>query len=323
MQKKANKDVPTTMPVYLFTGFLEGGKTRFIQETLSDKRFNRGEKTLLLVCEEGIEEYEPEGFAGKNVDIRVVENEADLTTEYLDALEKELGFERVMVEYNGVWLLDTLYQSMPESWAVFQEFMFADCGSFISYNANMRQLVYDKLKSCDLIVFNRTPKGTDTTELHKIVRAANRGCTIAYEHPDGSVQYDELVDPLPYDMDAPIVEIADKDYAIWYSDMGEQLDSYNGKTVRFKCTIVGEEDLPAGSLIVGRPIMNCCAQDITLAGLVAEKMKPGAWKSGDWVMMTARITVKKHKAYGRKGPVLTALEVQSTEPPEDEVATFY
>ena len=30
------------LPVYLFTGFLEAGKTRFIQETLEDRRFNSG-----------------------------------------------------------------------------------------------------------------------------------------------------------------------------------------------------------------------------------------------------------------------------------------
>ena len=37
------------IPMYVFTGFLESGKTKFIQETLEDPRFNSGEKTLLLV----------------------------------------------------------------------------------------------------------------------------------------------------------------------------------------------------------------------------------------------------------------------------------
>ena len=46
--------------VYLFTGFLDAGKTKFIRETLQDKRFNDKEPTLLLVCEEGEEEYEPD-----------------------------------------------------------------------------------------------------------------------------------------------------------------------------------------------------------------------------------------------------------------------
>ena len=36
------------IPMYVFTGFLESGKTKFIQETLEDPRFNSGEKTLPL-----------------------------------------------------------------------------------------------------------------------------------------------------------------------------------------------------------------------------------------------------------------------------------
>lgn len=309
--------------VYLFTGFLEAGKTRFIQETLSDKRFNRGEKTLLLVCEEGIEEYEPSAFSGKNVFIRSLEDESELTTEGLSAMQRELGFERVMVEYNGMWMLDELYSAMPENWAVCQEFMFADCGSFISYNSNMRQLVYDKLKSCELIVLNRAPRGLDFTPFHKIIRAANRSCDIAFEHTDGTVEYDDTVDPLPFDLNSPVVEIADRDYAIWYRDMGEELKKYDGKTVRFRCQAERSDELPSDSLIVGRPMMNCCAADVSFAGLVAEKVLRGDISDGDWIMLTARIKVKRHKAYGRTGPVLTALEITDAEPPADEVAAFY
>ena len=67
------------IPVYLFTGFLESGKTKFIQETLEDKRFNgKGERTLLLVCEEGVEEYTPDSFASPNVFLELVEEESDL-----------------------------------------------------------------------------------------------------------------------------------------------------------------------------------------------------------------------------------------------------
>ena len=309
--------------VYLFTGFLEAGKTRFIQETLGDRRFNRGEKTLLLVCEKGVEEYEPSAFSGKNVFIRSLEDESELTTEGLSAMQRELGFERVLIEYNGMWMLDDLYAAMPASWAVYQEFMFADCGSFISYNANMRQLVFDKLKSCELIVLNRAPRGLDFTPFHKIIRAVNRSCDIAFERPDGSVEYDETVDPLPFDLNAPVIEIADRDYAIWYRDMGEELKKYGGKTVRFKCQAGKGEGLPADCLVVGRAMMNCCAADVSFAGLVAEKVMREDISDGDWIMLTAKIKIKRHKAYDRPGPVLTALEITDAEPPEDEVATFY
>ena len=121
------------LPVYLFTGFLEAGKTKFIQETLEDRRFCNGERTLLLVCEEGEEEYAPEQFADKRVYIRVVEEQSELTAANLEAWLTECDAERVVVEYNGMWLLDALYQAMPENWMVYQEFMFADANTFVSY----------------------------------------------------------------------------------------------------------------------------------------------------------------------------------------------
>ena len=311
------------IPVYLFTGFLEAGKTKFIQETLEDKRFNRGERTLLLVCEEGMEDYDPSAFRKKNVFIRVLEEESELTCARLRQLEKELDIERVMVEYNGMWMLDTLYQNMPENWVVYQEFLFADSRSFLSYNANMRQLVYDKLKSCELIVLNRAPKGIDMTEYHKIIRAANRGCDIAFEHPDGTVDYDLTEDPLPFDLDAPVIEIEDRDYAIWYRDLGEELEKYDGKTVRFKGQVSISDELPEDCFVIGRQLMNCCAQDISFAGLIVEHAARVGWESRDWVMLTANITVREHEAYDRVGPVLTAIELSAAEPAEEEVATFY
>lgn len=311
------------IPVYLFTGFLEAGKTKFIQQTLEDRRFNRGERTLILLCEEGEVEYDLSRFKKKNVFIRTLENEEDLTSERLRGFARDLYIERVMVEYNGMWMLDTLYQNMPENWTVYQEFLFADSRSFVSYNANMRQLVFDKLKSCELVVFNRAEKGVDMQPFHKIIRAVNRRCDIAFEHPDGSVDYDETVDPLPFDLDAPVVEIADRDYAIWYSDLGENLKKYNGKTVRFKGLVSASDELPEGCFVIGRRLMNCCANDITFAGLVVENAAREGLGSGDWITLTAKITVKKHPAYDRPGPVLGALEIESALPPEEDVATYY
>lgn len=316
-----NKD--PDIPVYLFTGFLEAGKTKFIQETLEDKRFNRGERTLLLLCEEGSEEYEPASFRGKNVFIRVVDSEEDLTAEKLAEMQKKQDAERVVVEYNGMWMLDSFYQNMPENWVVYQEFMFADSRTFLSYNANMRQLVYDKLKSCELVVLNRAPKGIDMAPFHKIIRGANRRCDIAFEHPDGNVDYDQTVDPLPFDLDAPVAVVEDKDYAIWYRDLTEEMAKYKGKVVRFKGQVSLNDSLPEGSFVIGRKMMNCCAADVTFAGLIAEKCARMGWNENDWVTLTARISVRRHKAYGRVGPVLEVLEIAPAEPAKDEVATFY
>ena len=311
------------VPVYLFTGFLEAGKTKFIQETLEDRRFCNGERTLLLVCEEGEEEYAPDQFADKSVVIRVVGSQDQLTGEKLSRWLRETRAERVVIEYNGMWMLDLLYSAMPEGWMVYQEFMFADATTFLSYNSNMRQLVYDKLKSCELVVFNRFNGTMDKMEYHKIVRAVSRRCDIAYEYVGGKVEYDDIQDPLPFDLNAPIVEIGDDDYAEWYRDMSEEPKKYEGKTVRFKCRALVRKKLPEKTFIVGRHVMTCCVEDIQFAGLVCQWEGADTVQDDSWMILTAKINFKFNRAYGKKGPVLTYVDSVLCQAPEQAVATFY
>lgn len=311
------------IPVYLFTGFLESGKTKFIQSTLEDKRFCNGERTLLLVCEEGEEEYAPEQFADKSVFVRTVETPEELTAENFVKFLAETQAERVVVEYNGMWMLDRLYGAMPEGWMVYQEFMFADATTFLTYNGNMRNLVYDKLKSAELVIFNRFKPSYEMMDFHKIVRAVSRRADIAYEFEDGHVQYDEIEDPLPFDLDAPIVEIGDDDFAEWYRDVGEEPKKYEDKVVRFKCRALRRQKMPPRTFIVGRHVMTCCVEDIQFAGFACSWDKAESVKDDTWMILTAKVNWKFSRAYNRKGPVLTYISHEECEPPAEPVATFY
>ena len=220
------------IPVYAFTGFLDAGKTKFIQETLCDTRFNAGERTLLLICEEGEEEYDISAYPYQKVYPEVIEQD-EITTHELAALLQKHRAERVIVELNGMQLVGDFYQKMPQDWQIAQEVMFADGTTIMSYNSNLRSLVVDKLTGCEMVVFNRLPTGTDIMPLHKLARALNRRVGILYEYTDGKTEFDEIEDPLPFDINAPVIEIADEDYALWFRDINEEPKKYNGKTVRF------------------------------------------------------------------------------------------
>ena len=174
------------IPVYVFTGFLDSGKTKFIQETLEDPRFNSGERTLLLVCEEGEEEYDFSSYPYKNVYLEVVDQDS-VTSGELRELSRKHKAERVVAELNGMKLVGDLYARFPEEWAVAQEVMFADATTFQAYNANMRNLMMDKLTGAQMVIFNRVKPGEDTMPLHKVARAANRQVDILYEYTDGTV----------------------------------------------------------------------------------------------------------------------------------------
>ena len=311
------------LPVYLFTGFLEGGKTHIIQESLNDENFNSGEKTLVLMCEEGIEELDPTMFWGQNVRIEYVDDEEWITKENLIALTKNKKIDRIIIEYNGMWLLERLYANMPSDWAIYQNMMFADANTFISYNNNMRQLTFDKMVDAEMIVLNRTPDNIDKEEIHKIIRGVTRRAAIVYDYPDGHVEYDDIEDPLPFDINAPVIEIKDEDYAIWYRDMSEDMMSYNGKTVKFKGIICTDSRLPQNSVIIGRHIMTCCADDIQYGGLVCVFKTPQKLKTRDWITVKGKLKIETSKLYKQAGPVLYVEATEFAVAPMQEVATFY
>lgn len=309
------------IPVYAFTGFLDAGKTKFIQETLCDTRFNAGERTLLLLCEEGEEEYDISAYPHKNVYQEVID-QAAVTTQELDALLKKHRAERVVVELNGMLLVGEFYQKMPQDWQVAQEVMFADGSTIESYNANMRSLVVDKLSGCEMVVFNRLAPKSDIMPLHKLARALNRRVGILYEYTDGSTQFDEIEDPLPFDINAPIVEIADDDYALWYRDITEEPKKYNGKTVRFKAQVARLKKDRDGFFAPGRFVMTCCVEDIQFMGLPCKYDRASELRARQWVIVTAQVQVRFHNLYRGTGPILTAVSVEPAEPAANEVATF-
>ena len=311
------------VPVYLFTGFLEAGKTSFIKETMQDPNFNDGKKQYLIItCEEGEVEFEPGDFP-QNVHFASFDDVQLLTPDRLNAAAKRAGADVVVVEYNGMWNVDAFYNALPQTWMVYQEIMIADSSTIISYNANMRQLVVDKLTSCEMVVFNRYKPEYDKMTLHKIVRGVSKRANICYEDLEGEIEFDDIEDPLPYDINADVIEIKDQDFAIFYRDMTDEFAKYKGKAIRFKGIVALDSSLPKDSYAIGRHIMTCCADDIAYRGVVAKGMGSLKLTTRDWVIVEGKIVEEYSKLYRGVGPVLYVKSIERAEKPEQEVATFY
>ena len=315
----------TDIPVYIFAGFLESGKTTFIQECLEDEFFNDGERTLLLVCEEGEEELNSKKFASKNVFPVLVEKEEHLTEEWLSYLQKKYKIQKVMVEFNGMWNLGSFIGNSPESWVLYQAMCHVDSSTFEMYNANMRNLVADKFKNCHTVVFNRYDDKYDQEFFHKTVRTFNKRSDILYEYVSGNVVQDNIEDPLPFDIDADVIEVEDDDYAIFYREVNEEPEIYDGKTVLVKGRTLTDGRMPEDCFVFGRHVMTCCVEDIEFCGLVGRMAGgvKGLTHSG-WAVLKARISEEKHPIYnGEVGPVLDVIEITDCDEPEEEVAVFY
>lgn len=304
--------------VYFFEGFLESGKTSYIQSLLSDENLPADLRILVLQTEEGIEELEP--IPGKDIFVRQLDGWDDVTSEKLAAIEDETRPNTIMVELNGMWKELDFFEKMPENWYPFRKFVIADASTFVTYNNNMRALVADKLTESTVVVFNRETKDTDRALLKKIVRAASRQVPIFYQLPDGREEPDETPDELPYDLNADIVEIADRDYAEWERDISDEPYKYDGKILRLHGFAVKSRG--KNRFGFGRQVMTCCEADITFLGFEAISSPVNIPTPGSWVELTAQVSVNLTKK-GEPVPELLVVTCDKAEKPKETLATFY
>lgn len=310
------------IPVYLFVGFLEAGKTTFVQETLEDPDFNTGEKTLMVLCEEGEQEYEAGRFAGGNVRFMTVEQESDLCVPLFKEYQRQHRIDRVLIEYNGMWNLQSLYDALPKDWEIYQMICVADATTFESYLNNMRQLAVDKLKEPEVVLFNRCTEKTDKTYLHRAVRMVNRRAQIIFEFTDGSIQPDDTVDVLPWDETPGEIHLADEDFGIWYLDAMENPEKYDGREISLKAYVCQTPRVPKGTFVAGRFAMTCCADDISYIGVICQATNAQEYKHRSWVEIQAEIVPMEHEVYGGPGVALHAKSVKQAQPPAEELVYF-
>ena len=311
-----------TVPVYLFLGFLEAGKTQFIQKTLEDENFTAGDKILLVACEEGVEEYYADALKKRGITLKMIDDISGFTKSELRKAAKDCKADCVVMEYNGMWSLNDLFVNIPDDWAIFQAICVADANTILMYNTSMRQLVVEKFSTCNVIVFNRFSEKNDKNELHKLVRGVSRGANIYYETEDGEMILDDIEDPLPFDMNADIINIDEKDFAVWFADMMENTKNYSGKTICTKMLVTKPPRFPKGVFAAGRHMMTCCAADIQFVWIASNYDKNFRPRENYWAMVTGKISVGHDRLRNIDYPIMDIVKLEDTEPPVEEVASF-
>ena len=310
------------VPVYLVMGFLESGKSSFIQEIFESGEFADGEKGLLISCEEGEVEVDEKAAAKCNIDVITLEDESELNEEFLENCQNAYRPKRVFVEYNGMWDVDTIFSvHMPKGWQIYQVVTMIDATTFNVYLSNMKAIIGNVIKVSELLIFNRCTEEMDLPGFRRIAKALNRDVQMMFEHVDGRMI--ELGrDVPPYDLNADVIEIEDDDYGIWYIDATEAEDRYNGKTVHFRAKVMKNRKFQKGYFVPGRNAMTCCAEDIRFIGFLCKSNQLDALQHGQWIMLTAQIRYERRREYGGKGPVLYAKKIAITDAPAEDLVYF-
>ena len=309
------------IPVYLISGFLEGGKTSFLNFTMGQEYFADGEKTVLIVCEDGEEEYDESMLADNNTVLVSVEEEEDLNEGFLNHINQKYHPERVLIEYNGMWSIKKfLGIQMPHYWGIYQIITILDGSSFQLYLNNIKSLAMELVTYTDLVIFNRCDENTPLATYQRSVKAVNRRAQVVFEDEHGEMENPE--EDLPYDVNADVIEIDDRDYGIWYIDVQEHHERYEGKKIKFLAQIMTSDEFPAGLFVPGRNAMTCCADDITFLGFISSYKGPRKIANKEWARIVATVKWEYSAVYQEEGPVLYVSEIHSEKKPKEELIYF-
>ena len=310
------------VPVYVITGFLDSGKTSFLNFTISQDYFQIEETTLLIVCEEGEEIFDEEQMKQFNTVVETIENEEDFTLKTLRALHKKHDPGRVIIEFNPLWGVAKLEQMhLPKGWGIMQEIVVADASTFSVYMNNLKSFFVEMARNAEMVLFNRAAEDLPLANFRRSIKVVNPGCDVQFMGVDGA-PVDIFADSLPYELESDPIEIEDIDYGIFFVDMQDHPERYMGKRVHFKGQVIKSRNLSADYFVPARSAMTCCADDIQYIGYVCKSAEAPKLTEGSWVDVTATIDTEYFEAAGREEPVFRAEQMSAAEAPDVELVYF-
>lgn len=308
------------IPVFLIDGFLEAGKTQFLRFTLGQDYFQTEGKTLLLVCEEGDEEY-PEQLLNDTHTVKLqIEDYSELTTERLKALEVAYDPERVIIEWNGIWMMDDF--RLPDGWFLNQQITIIDSSTFDIYLKNMKPLLGQMLRYSEMVICNRSDDVPEEKlgSYYMQLKAMAQNAEIIFEGKDGEIKGDFNIE-LPYDIDADFIQIKPEDFGIFYVDIMDRPKRYEGKTVEYTGELLIPPELGPDAFVPGRMVMTCCEADMRFLGLICKYKGASSFRNKDWATVTGVVHVEDNREYGGEGPIIYCSKAVKAEK-IDEIAGF-
>lgn len=251
-----NRDIP----VFLFNGFLDSGKTTLIKEIIEGEEAYRAYNTLIITTEDGEEEYNEEWVTKNQVNVEfMLEDEYD-DESYFTYLVQKYNPKQIVLELNA--FVDFNDLKLPKYFAVYQEITLFDASKFELYYNNMRPIINRLVQYSTLVVFNRCNDSKNLGKYRRNIRTFNQNCEIAFENNQGKLTT-LLDEDLPYNINERDIVLKDEDFPVWYLDITECFEKYKGKTITFKAYIRGANQQ---TVIIGRQIMTCCEDDIQFYG---------------------------------------------------------
>ena len=308
--------------IYLFTGFLDSGKSTFINDTITTTDFCANEKSVLVVSERGEVEYQQEQIEAQNCDLVYVSSEDDFNYDFFKKLQDQYQPTQILIELNGMYNVDRIIEcEKPDNMAVVQVLTTIDASTFGLYIQNMRSLVYQHVKYTDLLIFNRINDSIKKSFLRNNIKAINSTTQIIYEKEDGTVNT-LTDDELPFDISSDHLDIQDHDFGLFCMDALDHPEKYEGKHVKLRGKFIGLDKQILDGFILGRLAMVCCEDDTSLIGMVCISQYAKQFIPNEWLEVEGKIHLEYDSEMQGDVCVLQVEIFQVIPPLKQEYVTF-
>ncbi|MBR0385497.1 MAG: hypothetical protein IJI05_03010 [Erysipelotrichaceae bacterium] len=305
-------------PVYVFSGFLDAGKTTAIKESLLDPNFNDGETTLIIACEQGEVEYDDDFLYDSNSMVVYMDNITELDQKKVEELDKKYKPDRVVIELNGMQDDNLLFKEVTgNEWLIVDYLTFFDATQLKFQMLNWKQFVYNHVINSAVCYINRSDD-QDLVYFRNNLKAINRQLTVVFLDNDGRVT--NKVEQQLFDTSKPLV-IDDDDYGLWYIDAVDNAERYEGCTITLKLKLLEVVRKYKNVCIMGRQAMVCCSNDLQNIGLTCVDVDPKKIDKNKFYTLKGTLKCLDDEE-GFKTCVLYVKEMQEAEAPGDEYVSF-
>ena len=304
-------------PVYVFSGFLDAGKTTAIKESLLDPGFNQGETNLIIAFEQGDEEYDDDFLFNSNSYIVYLDDIKELDRKKIAQLDDDYYPDRIIIELNGMQDDNELFAKDGSlNWVTADYLTFFDATRLKNQMLNMRQFVFNHVVNSAICYINRC-SDQDLMYFRNNLKGINRYLMVVFLNEDNKIIN---IESQMFDVTKPL-NISDDDFGLWYMDALDNADKYDGCQITLKLKWLDTVKEYENVCIMGREAMVCCSNDIQKIGLTCTNVDPKKIRKKKFYSLTGKLKAVDDEN-GDRTVILYTDSITEAEAPEDEYVSF-
>ncbi len=324
-----------TIETRLVQGFMDSGKTTFIQDCILNDYFHKYGSTLILCFEQGESEYDIAALRERRTEVAFFgDEEEENVTAFCLRMINEHHPDRIYVEMNA--MMQGLREALPPVMNITYISVWVEWKTMDLYVRNLQQLLNQMVSEAHQVTFRGCPSKDLLAPYSQLFRLMNHKATYLRQDPMG---YHEKAFDLfvPWSLDENEIEITQETYLLFWLDAADHPEHYDGKMIRFTSPLevrVSGNGIGSGSGIqstdrsaasgdrqnagkdysAGRIVMTCCMADLQFMSfpLAGENVCPDT----GWFLITARAECRSGE-YGRRVLSLQPCDMQTASAPAE------